>query len=189
MILFVKSVDEVLKMRFSANTTYSYECLLRFSNYTFWKKKWVWITMIAATAIVTLSFLLQFTSIGYDFTLTWSFVGVLILDVLFAFMSFGMPRITLKKSPALNAEITFEFYDNSYKVTAAMPNGKELSELNYTAIKKVEQTDKNIYLFVAQNQAYIVDKSRFSLGTADSFVDFISSKVESQNFLDKRKSR
>lgn len=176
-------------MRYSADTTYSYDCLLRFSDYTVLKKKWAWILMAVATVIVTVGFILQFTALGYDFTLTWAFCGVLIIDVLYAFLCFGLPRITMKKSPSFNAEIHFEFYNDTYKIDATMPSGKEQSELNYTAIKKVEETKKCIYLYVAQNQAYIVDKARFTLGSPDEFLDFISTKIEAQNFLNKRKNK
>lgn len=176
-------------MRFSASTVYSYKRLLEFSDYTCLKKKWIWIIMAIATVIVTICFSLQFSLIGYDSTLTISFCAIVIIDVLYTFMCFGLPRITLKKSPALDAEIRFEFHENFYKIEATMPSGNELSQLNYTALKKIEETKNNIYLYVSQNQAYIVDKGGFTFGTAEEFVDFISTKIEAQNFLNKRKNK
>lgn len=189
MILIAKSASEVFRMRFSADTAYSYERLLRFSDYTCIKKKWMWILMAAATVIVSLSFSLQFFSIGYDPTITWAFCGVVFIDAAYAFMCFVLPRITLKKSPALNANIHFEFYDELYRIEAVLPSGKEQSELSYTAIQKLKYTDSDLYLFISQNQAYIVDRAGFTLGSSDEFIDFLQSKIDTQRFLDKRKSK
>ena len=176
-------------MKFSASTVYSYKRLLGFSDYTCLKKKWIWIIMAAATVIVSICFSLQFTLLGYDSTLTFSFCAVILIDLLYSFMCFGLPRITLKKSPALNAQIRFEFYESFYKIEASLSNGNEQSQLNYSALKKVDKTKNSIYLYVSQNQAYIVDKDGFTLGSAEEFMSFISSKIESQNYLNKRKNK
>ena len=176
-------------MKFSASTVYSYKRLLNFSDYTCLKKKWIWIVMAAASIIVSICFSLQFTLLGYDSTLTFSFCAVILIDLLYSFMCFGLPRITLKKSPALNAQIRFEFYESFYKIEASLSNGNEQSQLNYSALKKVDKTKNSIYLYVSQNQAYIVDKDGFTLGSAEEFMSFISSKIESQNYLNKRKNK
>ena len=176
-------------MKFLASTVYSYERLLRFSSYTSLKKKWVWITMAAATFIVALCFSLQFFLIGYDKTLTWSFFGIILIDSLYLFLCFILPRITLKKSPGLNAKIIFEFYDDYYRIDAELPNGTEQSELKYAVIRKIESTKEDLYLYVAENQAYIVDKSAFTLGEAEDFVSFVQSKIETTKFLSKRKNK
>ena len=174
-------------MKFSANTTYNLDRLVRFSRYVSIKKRWVWITTGIATAIVSLTFILQLALIGFDATITWAFCGVLFIDTLYAFMCFVLPKITYKKSPALDAVIRYEFYDDTYTITAELKVGKETSELSYSTIKKVMKSNDDIYLFIGPNQAHIVDKSGFELGTADNFEQFIETKIEAKKFLKKRK--
>ena len=174
-------------MRFSANTVYDLDRLVRFSRYVSLKKRWVWIIMAAASALVALTFILQLALIGHDVTVTVAFVGIIFIDALYAFMCFVLPTITYKKSPALNAKIRYEFSEDTYTITAELSTGSEQSVLKYTTLKKVLFTDSDIYLFIGPNQAHIVDKSGFELGEADAFLQFIESKIEAQNFLSARK--
>ena len=174
-------------MRFSADTVYTLDRLVRFSKYVSLKKRWVWIAMATATVIVTLTFILQLALIGFDATITWAFGGILFIDALYAFMCFGLPYFSYKKSPALNAKIRYEFSDDTYKITAVLKTGREQSELNYTTLKKVMVGGDDIYLFIGPNQAHVIDKSGFDLGTADSFVNFLEAKIEAIEFLSKRK--
>lgn len=174
-------------MRFSANTVYDLDRLVRFSRFVSLKKRWVWITMAAATALVALTFVLQLILVELDSTITVAFVGVLFIDALYAFMCFVLPKITYKKSPALGAKIRYEFSDETYKITAELSAGSEQSELSYTTVKKIMTSGSDIYLFIGPNQAHIVDKSGFDLGDADAFLQFIESKIEARKFLNARK--
>ena len=189
MILIAQRASEVVSMKFSANTAYTFDRLIRFSNYTCTRKKFMWITIAIATAIVTLTFVLQFLLLGYDIVFTWSFFGMIFFDAICLLMCFVFPRITLKKSPALDAQIHYEFYDDVFKISAELIGGKESSELSYNVIKKIEYTKNDIYLFIDQNQAYIVEKSGFSCGAADDFINFVESKIEAIKFLKKRKKQ
>lgn len=174
-------------MKFSATTVYSLDRLVRFSRYVSLKKRWTWITIGIATAIVTLTFILQFALIGFDATITWAFCGVLFIDALYAFMCFVLPRMTYKKSPALDAVIRYEFYEDTYKITAELKLGSEQSELRYSTIKKIMKSNDDIYLFVGPNQAHIVDKSGFDFNSADDFIDFIEATVEASKLLKSKK--
>jgi hypothetical protein len=173
-------------MIFSAKTVYTLERLARFSSFTSLKKKWVWIFIGICTAIVGLTFALQFLLIGFDKTITYAFVGVILIDALYFFLCFVFPKIALKKSPALNAEISYEFTADGYRIEAVLKNGKETSELNYDAIKKVLHSKDDIYLYIASNQAYIIDRGGFTVGSDSEFINFIETKIEAKEFLKKR---
>ena len=184
---FCFSESETSRMKFSATTEYSLERLVRFSRFTSIKKKWVWIFIAVCTAIVGLTFTLQFTLLGFDATLTWAFVGILLIDALYVFLCFVFPKIALKKSPALGAGVRYEFYDDGYKIDTELRTGKESSELSYETITKVLSSKKDIYLYISANQAYVVDKNAFTLGTAEDFLNFIELKIEARKFLKSRK--
>ena len=173
-------------MNFSANTVYSLDRLVRFSTFISLSKRWVWVFLGVASGFVALTFVLYFALFGFDATVLWSFLGIIFIDALYAFLCFGLPRITYKKSPALDAKIHYEFFNDCYAVTSVLANGNEKSELNYQTVKKVMRYKNDVYLFIGPNQAYIIDTDGFELGSADALVSFIEAKIEARKFLEKR---
>ncbi len=133
----------------------------------------------------------------YAYTVLWAFLfllciiicfdtnmriqGVLITIMLIAFLAYRIiyPQITVKKE--LSSEKitsknvnTFEFYDKDIKIINQ--NGSFIYK--YFSFRRVFETDTYFYLYVTKENAFIISKKAFSLGTAEDFSKFIKSKCK-----------
>ena len=163
-------------MKLSVTTVYDKERVLRFNNFVVSKKKVFWSTMIACNILVVFSVALVLVLEPQDLTILAYAALIGFIDVVAAFCFFVLPRLTLKKSLALNANVVFDFEEDVFKVLATMKNGTDSSELNYSAIVKVMESKQDIYIFVSNNQSYILDKSGFTVGRAEDLLTFLKAK-------------
>ena len=163
-------------MRFSNRTIYDKDRLIRFTNFVVLKKKIFWVIMIVCTVLVSIAFALSLALNSYDPIVLLCFVLVILLDMTYVFCSLILPRFTINKAVALNADIVFEFQDDIFKISATSKNGTESSELNYSALIKVMESNRDIFLFISRAQAYILDKSGFTVGSSDEFLNFLQEK-------------
>ena len=163
-------------MKFSNRTIYDKERLIRFNSFVILKKKFFWVFMIVCTVLVSIPFALTLALKSYDSTILLYFVLIAVVDITYAFCALILPRITINKATALNADILFEFQEDTFKISATTKNATESSELNYSILVKVMESNRDIYLFISQRQGYILDKSGFNLGCPDEFVKFLKNK-------------
>ena len=97
-------------MKFSNRTIYDKERLIRFNNFVVLKKRFFWVLMIVCTVLVSLSFALTLALKNYDSTILLCFSLIVIIDIMYVFCYLILPRITINKAIALNADIFFEFH-------------------------------------------------------------------------------
>ena len=117
-------------MRFSNRTIYDKDRLIRFTNFVVLKKKIFWVIMIVCTVLVSIAFAWDLALNSYDPIILLCFGLVILLDMTYVFCSLILPRFTINKAVALNADIVFEFQDDIFKISATSKNGTEISELN-----------------------------------------------------------
>lgn len=163
-------------MNFSNQTIYDKERLIRFNNFVALRKRIFWSFMIVCTVLTSISFVLTLALKSYDLTIFICFAIIVVIDTTFVFCYFILPRITINKAITLNADIFFEFKEDTFKISATTKNGAESSKLNYSAIIKVMESNQDIYLYISTRQAYIVDKSGFNSGCPSEFVNFLKGK-------------
>ena len=163
-------------MRFSADTVYDRERLLRFNSFYVAHKRVMWAILIISTLLATAIFVWQATSIGFNSTSTAALAAVVAADVFYVLFNLVIPRFSIKKARTLNARIKFIFFDATFRLEAPalMPNGAP--DIFYTSLSKVMQSEKDIYLLLNSKQCFIVDKAGFTLGSADELLDFLAAK-------------
>ena len=172
----VEAIEGNIGMNFSNRTIYDKDRLIRFNMFSVLRKRLFWSFMILSTALVSVSFALTLALEVYDFTMSLCFALIVFIDITYVFCWLILPRITINRSAAINADVLFEFQEDIFKITAEAKNGRESSEMNYSAIKKIMESDRDIYLYTSAYQAYILDKTAFSIGSPDEFVEFIKGK-------------
>ena len=69
---------------------------------------------------------------------------------------------------------TFSFYDNYLMV--ANKEGK--FRYKFLMLRRVFETNSFFYLYVSRENAFLIDKNGFSLGTSKEFSDFIKGKCK-----------
>lgn len=76
----------------------------------------------------------------------------------------------------------FVFYERFFKVY----HNKEITKMSYWKLHKIFETKTHFYLYVNKTYAFILNKEGFSLGTSDTFSDFIKRKCRFK-YRDKRR--
>ena len=163
-------------MSFSASTVYTREKLLNFNKFVTLKKRKFWILIAVCTVLCLASFILDLALGDFDKTIIVAFAVVVLMDVFYFATYFIIPRWTLKKSPALNAEIKFEFYNDNFCVSSVFKHGRESIELRYPTVVKAYETPTVIYLYITKNQAYIVDKTNLEPNSVEDFKIFLKNR-------------
>ena len=163
-------------MYFSNKTIYDRKRLIRFSDFCVLKKKFLWVAMIICSAVVLITELPSLITDPHDTFSKIYLIVVLALFILLLFLLFIAPRIGIKKSPAYEAQHSYEFEDEVFKIDSTLKNGKDSLELKYSSLVKVMESRDDVYLFISNRQAYVLDKSGFTAGNPEDFVIFIQSK-------------
>ena len=163
-------------MVFSVNTVYNKERLLRYNDFVSIRKRFFWTLIIVCSVLIYSVFIFDRVMHFDNAVILFCFFMTVALDFIIVFSTFILPRITIKKSLSLNAQITSEFGEESFKITASTPLTSESMDVKYSALVKVMESDKDIYLFISRQKAYVLDKDGFTLGTPKGLVDFLVSK-------------
>ena len=163
-------------MRFSATTVYNREKLADFNRFVAFEKKWFWIFLSACTLVTLASFFVALFSVGFNKMAFFSLMLVSAIDAFYAFVTLVAPKIAMKKSPTLDAEVNFEFESDCFKVKAMTKSGQRVAEHRYPAVIKARETKDVFYLYIAKQQAYIIDKSTLSPDSAEDFRIFLRNR-------------
>ena len=163
-------------MRFSATTVYSRDRLADFNKFAALEKKWFWIFLSVCTLITLSSFVLLLALGEFSKTVLLGVIIITLIDVFYVLVTFVIPKTAVKKSPALDAEIKFEFHSDFFNVNAVTKTGRESAEHRYSIIIKARESKGNIYLYIAKQQAYIVDVSTLEPASLDDFKTFLKNR-------------
>jgi len=167
-------------MKLTARTVNNKERLLRFSNYVGLHKMVLWLVLLAATVLVTIPFVWQFTGGGIDARVIIAFTLIVGIDFFYVSSYFILPRATLKKSPLLGVTIVFTFLDSIFAMDALTKKGSDRSTFKYTDLVKIAESKEDLYLYITKNQAFIVDKSCFTEEELSELKSYIKGKIDSK---------
>lgn len=161
-------------MQVSVSTVYTKERLLRFSNYLAVSKKFIWLFMGICTSLI-LSFVAFLAVVdAISFTIAMCTFAIIALDVLYIFMSFVYPKLTVNKAKNLGARIDYTFTEEGIHIKAYGSLFTEESTLKYSYLSKIGYKAGDIYLFFNPTHAFVVDISGLSLEDISIIRSFIS---------------
>ncbi len=163
-------------MNLSATTVYTKERLLRFNSFFAMSRRFFWITLLVCVSLVSSVFFLSILIEALDKIITIAFIAVWCFALLYFLMTVIVPRLLVKKTPSLNAEVTYTFDAESFttEFKTSLQIGTE--QMNYSVIKKIMESDTDIYLFVNNATSFIIDKSGFKSGSAEELIAFLKAK-------------
>ena len=160
-------------MEFSAATVYTYERLYGFNIFVAKKKLWFWILLAVSTLLCAMSLGLSIAMKDVGIFEIFLVALIVLTDVVSVITYFVIPRSAIKKSPALNSTVNFEFYHDYLKISADTKLSKENSELRYSAIVKYAEANNDVYLYISKNQAFIIDKASLTGATVEELKEFL----------------
>lgn len=168
-------------MPIEATTVYTQERLLRFQNHLARLRKVTWILSAVVTLLLLILSILSIVLIG-NFTLLIYLFFMLFLDAFYVFCFVIYPRITIKKSNALNAKVHFAFEEETLHAEATTESSSESSTLKYTSLVKICKKENELYLFIAPQRAFIVDLSDFSEEQICTLKSVLQTKIKPKKF-------
>ena len=149
-------------MPIEVKTVYTKEMLLRFNDFLALRKRALWIIMILGTAAILYMCIHAALIIGWNSELVTYTVLILAWDALFLFLNFGLPRITVKRAPNLNAEVNYVFSREHIEVNAQSTYSTDQSIIRYGLVNKAFKTGGYLYLLLTWNRGFLVDLSSLS---------------------------
>lgn len=121
---------------------------------------------------------------GFDSVLIILLVGVLLVIALFVFMYFGSPRIRYASLANMkDAENAYLFGDDILKVFTKSEEYNGEAEMEYSLFVKVYETSDYFFLYQANNQVFLVDKSTVEGGSVDDIRNKLSSFVKDKYYI------
>lgn len=94
------------------------------------------------------------------------------------------PKRVFKNSPAIfKAGVLFEIDDTQITITQTGDIVKSNDQLQFEAFYKIYEAKKAFYLFISPNQAYILSKNDFTIGTPDDLRELFSTKFSKKKFI------
>lgn len=150
-----------MEQRYSTTTIYNYEEYKRYTlSLLFKRSRIVWYVLLEAW-ILLLGCLMD----------NWLLIlFALIYPALLAILqNRQIKKVWNSNKVAQNMQVQFDFYDTYF--TEITENGE--TKLEYNKLHKIIETKTNVYLMIAKNQGFILNKSNFPDGLAE-FLQSIS---------------
>ena len=97
------------------------------------------------------------------------FIGYRIFNPIFLYK-----KGVTKKSITKEKIFKYYFYDNYFKIR----DNLDFDKISYFRLYKVYETKKYFYLYLTKKYSFIIDKSGFTQGSAESFSTFIKDKMK-----------
>ena len=149
-------------MPINVSTVYDRERILRLNNYFAHSKFVFWIVMGIASLLVMASFTLLAILDTLSFQIWACLISVIFIDILYLFSYLVLPLIALNKNKSLNVKITYSFDTDSFQLNAVNEHMNENMTAKYTMLIKVVKENTDLYMFISNRQAYVVDLSGLS---------------------------
>jgi len=144
-------------MPIEVKTVYTKESLLRFSDAMGKRRFFLWLMLAVGSALVCSFSICTALLIGWSFELIFYIVLALLWDAFGIFLTFGLPRLTIKKNPVLNATVEYAFFDDHFQIRGNTLFSLEMSESRYSVLEGVIKSGDDLYLIISGQQGLIVD--------------------------------
>ncbi|MCI9178143.1 MAG: YcxB family protein [Clostridia bacterium] len=134
-------------------------------------KYWLYTAFLSFLFLICIAF--QFISCNY-------FIAFILLACFLGFLGYRFIEPYHKTKKELQSKKIqnnlvnyYFFYENYFKIKNSIGNSK----LKYYKLYKVYENENYFYLYLNKDNCLIIEKTGFMIGNADSFRNFIKSKV------------
>ncbi len=135
------------------------------------------IIMGICNAIVFVAVVMMWLT-GEEFSLITDKVALIVVaDLVLLLVTIMLPRLMTRKAKNLNAEIIYTFSQDELHVEAKSKHVDESATVRYSYFSKIIKHGTELNLFIANNQAYIVDLSALSEAEQNELKDLLQAKT------------
>jgi len=152
-------------MEIRGSCVYSYEMIkdmARNNRVTLWLRR-----VVSVVCVLSLVFMgIVQLVFGFDGKITAYILIYTGLMVLYYYVTSA--RFQFKQMGALkDALVEFTFREEALRVEHHVEGNEGVSELRYAVLEKIIEAPRYFYFYQTKNQAFVVEKSTFSGGTAE----------------------
>ena len=80
--------------------------------------------------------------------------------------------------------MTYQFNENNYKVLVTSSLGIEDCTYSYEMINGVVETKKYLFICIANNTAYIINKQQDDMQNVENIINFLKQKFEKRYIIE-----
>lgn len=169
-------------MPIEVTTVYTKECLLRYQHYFRSRRKVFWI-ILAVMEVIALGLSLCIGILWGDFSLFLrGFLLIFLIDAVYIFNYVIYPRISVNKAKNLNASVQYSFEEECFHMHSNNTLFEENSTIQYTMPIKIYKKGNDLYIFIAQRSAYIVNLSSLSDAEKEALRNLLQPNFKPKNF-------
>lgn len=164
------------------HSVYDYDTIYEFNKSVLNRRsrlnRFLNVAMITVSIIMLLFFILMTSVSGFDMFITVVTILIVLLDATCFFFRVIFPKIASKKASVDLTEVSFRFKEDEIEIEAKKPNFTENATVRYEGIIDFRENKNYFYLFIAKNQAYIVDVNRLENSNPSYLRNFLMEKCK-----------
>lgn len=155
-------------MEIRGKSTYNWQSIKKFNNFIFFKRrKWLSILWIFAYVLSGIGFVFEIVTDNFDGNSIERLILLVLVALWLVFLWFVYPKIKYSKNKLIhNMENEFVFNEDAFTMYQNSSSSDGNNTFKYSALWKVFETKDFFYIYLTQNQAYIVEKSTLEGGSA-----------------------
>jgi len=162
-------------MEITASHKYTYKSYKKFFKLTI---GWLNYLFIALEIILAINIIISLFGLVFGGSDIISLVMFILLEIFWIAFHLYFPRLSYKKtSIAKDASDNYVFYDDKLLVKSESKGVSSEGSVEYKVIKKVYETGEMFYVYISQQQAFIVEKATIAGGTADDIRNLLIKSV------------
>ena len=166
-------------MEIKAYSDPSYEAYKIFFDYTTRANKILYIVLESVMAFAILVCLISMFSLGLQGLKTAiPFVAMYLICV---FIRTGAPKTSYKRT-CVSGEVREEFIftPHNIHIFTAAKGIRSQTDVSYSAVVRVYETERYVFLYIANDRAYIVDKTTVTGGNFDTVRDILYRQLDNK---------
>lgn len=154
-------------MEIRGKSTYNWQTIKKFNGFNFFKRrKWLFVLWVFAYALSAFGFIVEIVTDNFDDDSVMRLILLAVVALWLAFLAGIYPKIRYNKNKFThNMENKFVFTQDGFAMYQCGGDTESSADIKYSAVFKIFETKEFFYIYLTQNQAYIVEKSTLEGGT------------------------
>ncbi len=146
-------------------------------------KKRLW-TIAITYAMIAILVLIDLWWFGPNSMQSFMLTVMAILFLFILYRYFFTGKIRYRRLGSMQGIVnSYVFHQDAMEVTSNGTGYNADGEIQYCLIKKVKETSAYFFIFMNNNQAFIVDKSTITGGTADQIREYLATWVDEKKYI------
>lgn len=149
-------------MEIKNTTVYTKKRLVAYNHYVNFSQKLIRVGFPIAAAIALLGCLAACAGDEVNYDLMRYSAYLILFELVFLSIIYFTPILAVKKSPGFESKVEYTFYDDYFLALTESQNMSDRSEIKYEMLTGVSKNKGDLYLFISNIQAHLVDVSEMS---------------------------